>query len=253
MYDGRKERIVATIEARMTSTRLPGKVLMPLAGKPALSHLIERLKRSAYLDVICVATTINAQDDPIADLAQKYGVVCFRGSEQDVLGRVLGAARFVNADIIVETTGDCPAIDHAVVDRGIKEFFTHDVDYVDNCLSITYPNGGFEVQVFRTSTLAEADRLTQDPVDRAHVSYYIYRQPEKYRLYCFKAPPKALAPDLRFTLDVPADYTVMSEVFNVLYPRNPDFTVEDVVAYLRAHPELAALNKSVIPKAAYEL
>src|SRR3990167_111470 len=123
MYAGRNQRIVATIEARMTSSRLPGKVLMPIAGTPALEMVIHRLKLSKYVDAICVATTTNATDDAIVALAEKLGVGCFRGSESDVLGRVLGAAQSAKADIIVEVTADCPFVDPALVDRCIEEFF----------------------------------------------------------------------------------------------------------------------------------
>lgn len=251
-YTGKPNKIVATIEARMTSTRLPGKVLMPFVGKPALAHLIERLKRSQYLDEICVATTTNAADEPIVALARELGVSYFRGSEQDVLGRMLGAARSVGADTLVEITGDCPVVDHRVVDRGIEAFFTHDVDYVSNSLSPSYP-GGFDVQVFPVSVLAEVDQLTQDPIDRTHVSYYIYQHPEKYRLYNVEAPPEAFAPELRVTLDEESDYTVIAAVFEALYPHSPDFSAAEVVTFLAAHPDVAVLNKNVRQKAPHEL
>lgn len=251
-YTGRPNKIVATIEARMTSTRLPGKVLMPFVGKPALVHLIERLKRSQYLDEICIATTTNAIDEPIVALAHELGVSCFRGSEQDVLGRVLGAARSVSADTLVQITGDCPMMDHRVVDRGIETFFAHDVDYVSNSLSQSYP-GGFDVQIFPVIILAEVDQLTQDPVDRTHVSYYVYQHPEKYRLHNFEAPPEARAPELRVTLDEESDYTVMAAVFEALYPHSPDFSAAEVVAFLTAHSKIAVLNKNVRQKSPHEL
>lgn len=237
----------------MNSSRLPGKVLLPLVGKPVLQHLIERLQCSVYLDEICVATTTDAADDALEVLAKNLGVTCFRGSEADVLGRVLGAAQSVGANIIVEITGDCPAIDHRVVDRGIEEFFSHTVDYVANNLMPTYPTGGFEVQVFRTDLLAKVAAQTRDPIDRTHVSYYIYQHPEKYRLHNFAASPEATAPDLRVVLDEKADYDVISAVFEALYPVKPDFSAEDVVQYLRTHPEVAARNKHVKGKQAHEL
>ena len=128
-YKEHKEKIVATIEARMTSTRLPGKVLLPLAGKPALERLVERLKRSLYIDEIVVATTTNQTDEPIVELCESLGVKYFRGSELDVLKRVLGAAESVRADIIVEITGDCPLMDWRIVDRGIEEFYSQNILY----------------------------------------------------------------------------------------------------------------------------
>lgn len=141
MFPGRPEKIIATIEARMASSRLPGKVLLPLAGKPALERLIERLKRSNYLDGIVVATTDKPGDEAIEALAKSLGVGCFRGSEDDVLGRVLGAAQSAGADVICEITGDCPLLDWRVVDRGIAEFFAAPLDYACNCLTQSYPLG----------------------------------------------------------------------------------------------------------------
>ena len=252
MYNSRKGKIVATIEARMTSSRLPGKVLLPIAGKPALEILIERLQRSKYLDGVCVATTINEADDPIAALTDRLGVDCFRGSESDVLGRVLGAAQSVGADIIVEITGDCPFVDPLLVDRAVEEFFAHDVDYASNTISATYANG-FDVQVFPTKILAEVDTLTDDPIDRTHVSYYIYMHPERYRLHNWVADPESYGPDLRMTLDEDADYKALVAVAEALLPTTPQFSARDVTRFLRVHSEIVALNANIRQKEAYEL
>jgi spore coat polysaccharide biosynthesis protein SpsF len=252
MYKQRKEKIVATIEVRMTSSRLPGKVLMPIAGMPALELLITRLKRSKYLDAICVATTTNPQDDPVITLAKKLGVGYFRGSESDVLGRVLGAAQSMSADIIVEITGDCPFEDPALIDRGIEEFFTHDVDCATNLMKETFAIG-FDVQVFPTKVLAEVDTLTQEPIDRTHVSYYIYQHPEKYRLHNWEADPDCYGPDHRMTLDEEADYQALCAVADALFPENSNFSARDITQYLRAHPEVVAINKHVRQKEHHEL
>lgn len=252
MYNTRKEKIVATIEARMTSSRLPGKVLLPIVGKPALQMLIERLKQSKYLDEICVATTTNVADDPIVALATKLRVQCFRGSEADVLGRVLGAAQSVAADIIVEITGDCPFVDPLLVDRGVEEFFARDVDYASNTIHSTYANG-FDVQVFPAKILSEVNELTQDPVDRTHVSYYIYMHPEKYRCHNWEADKDTYGPTLRMTLDEESDYKALTTVAEALLPEYPQFSAREVTTYLRAHPEIVALNANVKQKEAYEL
>jgi spore coat polysaccharide biosynthesis protein SpsF len=247
MYRDRPERIIATIEARMSSSRLPGKVLLPLGGVPALERLIERLKRSAYLDDVVVATTVNSADDAIVEAATRAGAKHFRGSEEDVLGRVLGAAKAHNGDILVEITGDCPLMDHRVVDRGIGEFFGRDVAYAANCLTQSYPLG-FEVQVFPTRILAEVDRMTQDPIDRTHVSYFIYMHPEQYRIHNWEAEPECRAPSVRVTLDEPNDYVLIKEVFDRLSPVTPDFGAADVVRLLADHPELTDINKDVRQK-----
>lgn len=251
MQKKQSHKIIATIEARMTSTRLPGKVLLPLAGKPALERLIERLKRSKYLDEIVVATTVNKTDDQIIELADKLGVKYFRGSEQDVLKRVLQAAQSVDADIIVEITGDCPLVDWRLIDRGIEEFFQKKVDYASNTIQLSYPIG-FDVQVFPTAVLAEVDKLTDNPIDRTHVSYYIYNHPEKYKLHNWQAEKEFFWPNLRLTLDKKADYDFLNIIFKELLTENEDFSVSDVINFLKNNPDLLEINKYVKRKTPQE-
>ena len=248
MKNGKK--IVATIEARMTSTRLPGKVLLPMAGEPNLKRLVDRLRRSAYVDEVVVATTTNAPDDAIAALAQSMGCKVWRGSEDDVLLRVLEAAQSVNADLIVEVTGDCPLIDWRHVDRLIERYTEGAYDYVSNILERTFPRG-FDVQVFSVKTLEEVDRLTQDPVDRENVSIYIYRHPGRYKLGNWAAEGAMRRPELRVTLDTKEDYELLNAIFEKLLPRTPDFSAEDVVGLLDREPSLTALNAAVRQKDPY--
>lgn len=240
---------VATIEARMSSTRLPGKVLLPAAGKSLLEHLIERLRRAKGLDQIVVATTDNDIDGPIVQLARRLKVGCFRGSEDDVLSRVLGAAQALRADVIVEITGDCPLIDPAIVEFCIKRYFEAGVDYVSNVLEPSYPIG-MNTQVFATDTLKEVDRLTHDPSDREHVSLYIYSHPAKYKLLNLSAPPQHTRPKVRLTLDTAEDYRVIKAIFEALYPLKRGFGLNDILAFLDAHPEIAAINAGVQQKPA---
>jgi spore coat polysaccharide biosynthesis protein SpsF len=240
------DRVVCTIQARMTSTRLPGKVLMPAVGRPLLALMIERLQRAERIDGIVIATTEDASSDPIEGLAHDLGVGCFRGSEEDVLSRVLGAARAADADVIVETTGDCPLIDPAVVDRVIEGYQAGGVDYCSNILERTYPRG-LDVQVFPTAVLAEVDRLTQDPADREHVSLYIYEHPERYRLRSVVSDHPESA-DLRLTVDLPEDYELIRTIFEELYPADPAFGLDAILELLSARPELADLNRHVEQK-----
>jgi spore coat polysaccharide biosynthesis protein SpsF len=236
------KRVVAIIEARMTSTRLPGKVLLPVCGKPLLAHQIERLGRALKLDDIMVATTTNAADEPIAELAESLGVKCFRGSEEDVLGRVLGAAEASRADIIVEITGDCPAIDPGIVEEGIESFLTSDVDYVEN---IKYP-GGMNYAVFATDTLTEVELVTRDDMAaREHVSLPIYENPEKYKLMRIEAYDPFRREDICIELDEPSDYEMIKRIFESLYPDNPQFTLTDILAFFKLHPEILKLNDDV--------
>ena len=226
----------------MTSTRLPGKVLLPVCGKPLLAHLIERLQRVPSLDAIVVATTVNSTDEPIVELAHRLGVGCFRGSEEDVLGRVLGAAQAYGADVIVEITGDCPAIDPDIVQRCIDEYFATGADYVSN----TNYAGGMNTQVFSTQVLAEVERVTRDnPAAREHVSLPIYEHPERYRLHYVEAPPDLARPDLVVELDTPEDYEMIKTIFEALYPVNPEFTLTDILVLLDSHPEILDLNAHV--------
>lgn len=239
-----KPRVYATIEARMTSTRLPGKVLLDAAGVPMLQRMIERLRRVPALDGIVVATTTNASDDPIEELTRTLGVGCFRGSEDDVMERVLGAARAHDIDVIVETTGDCPLIDPAVVQTIIDDYFSTSVDYAANVLERTYPIG-MDTQVFATEVLAEAFSLTDAPDDREHVSLFIYRHPELYTLNNRAAPEHQHDPQLRLTLDTAEDLAVIRAVFEALLPVKPDFGLDDILAWLRDHPEIRAINSTV--------
>ncbi len=241
-------RIGATIEARMASTRLPGKVMLPACGQPMLALMVERLRRAPSLDAIIIATTEGADCDPIAALAGRLGIGHWRGPEEDVLGRVLGAARAHGLDVIVELTGDCPLIDPALVEAAVAAWRAGGVDYVSNQLVQTYPLG-MAVQVFPTDLLAEAAARTDDPADREHVSLYFYREPGRYRCLNLPAPPALTAPDLSVTLDTPQDLAVIRAVFEALYPADPAFDLAAIIAWLRANPAVAALNADVRRKA----
>lgn len=238
------KRIVATIEARMTSSRLPGKVLMEACGKPMLQHMIERLQLVPSLDGIIVATTGNGTDAAIVELAESMGVGFFRGSEDDVLLRVLGAAREHDIDVIVEMTGDCPLIDPVLVEDCIRGYQDAEVDYVSNVLERTYPRG-MDTQVFATEILADVANRTDAPEDHEHVSIYIYRHPEIYSLKNIPGPPHLTNPGLGLTLDTPEDLELIRRIFEILYPDIPAFTLADILAVLKNNPELTELNAHV--------
>ena len=238
------KRIVATIEARMTSSRFPGKVLMEACGKPMLHHMIERLQRVPSLDGIVVATTGNDADVPIVNLAQRMGVGFFQGSEYDVLLRVLHSAWAYDIDVIVEMTGDCPLIDPVVVEDCIRGYQVSGVDYVSNVLERTYPRG-MDTQVFATEVLADVADRTVDPEDHEHVSIFIYSHPEIYSLKNMPGPPELTNPGLGLTLDTPEDLELIRRIFETLYPDNPNFTLADILAVLRDNPTLTELNAHV--------
>lgn len=228
----------------MASSRLPGKILADAEGKPMLERMIERLRHVSSLDEIVIATTINSSDDPVEALARRLGAGIWRGSEEDVLSRVLDAASAYQADVIVELTGDCPLIDPAIVNRVISEYRRLGVDYVSNVLERSFPIG-MDTQVFSAKTLADAARRTNDPADREHVSLFIYRHPEIYSLANVKAAQSETRPDLRLTLDTHEDLQVIRKIFGALLPSGNSFPLKAMIDFLDLHPEVAAINAQV--------
>lgn len=228
----------------MASSRLPGKVLAQVDGKPMLERMIERLKHAPSLSEIVIATTQNTSDDAVEELARRLKVGIWRGSEDDVLSRVLDAAQAHGADVIVELTGDCPLIDPAIVERVIDQYKALGADYVSNVLKRSYPIG-MDTQVFATSILADVARRTSDPADREHVSLFIYRHPELYSLANVEADSFSHRPELRLTLDTAEDLEVIRKIFLALLPRGPSFSLHEILKFLDAHPATAAINAQV--------
>lgn len=235
-------RKVAIIEARMGSTRRPGKTMAEIMGRPMLELLIERLKKSKLLDGIVVATTTKEEDGVIEDLTKRLDVECYRGSSEDVLGRVLDAVKVYDVDLIIEITGDCPLTDPEIVDRVITLYLEGDYDYVTSGLECPLPRG-LVVQVFSAKILEEVELLTRgDPVYREHVSLYIYERPKKYKLQYLQVPQELRKPNLRLVVDTEQDITLMKEIFNELYFKKKNFSVRDVIQLLDVKPELVKIN-----------
>lgn len=228
-------KMIATIEARMTSTRLPGKVLMPAAGRPMLEHLVNRLKRVPSIRQIVLATTLNESDQPLVDFARHAGIGCFRGSEDDVMQRVLGAADSVNADVIVEITGDCPLIDPRIVEQVIKMFENNSCDYCSNVGMRCYPDG-MDTQVFYTEALRKSASMTQDAQDHEHVSLHMRNHPQIFRAVTLVAPTNLFWPELRLTLDTGHDFNFIRLLIEQFGPADPCFSCSDVIRYLLDNP-----------------
>ena len=238
---------VAIIEARMRSSRLPGKVLRPILGKPMLELLVERIKGARRLCSIIIATTESVSDDPIEELAQRLNVNCFRGSEEDVLDRVLSAARTYKADVVVEITGDCPLAEPEKIDDMLVSYEHMDFDFMANRLDATYPPGlGF--RIFRRATLEKVDRLTKEPVDREHVTLYVWEHPELFTIYNFQNNLNPRYWDLRLTVDNEEDFLLIQAIFEELYPENPRFGLYDIIDMLERRPELIEINKHIKDK-----
>jgi len=244
-----RPRVVASIEARMSASRLPGKVLMDLAGAPALERLVRRLTRAESIDAVVLATTTNPADDALADWAEARQLPCYRGSEDDVLDRVVEAHHMMGTEIIVEICGDTPLLDPRVIDAAVARFLQGDVDVVSNTANLTWPQG-IDAQVFRFDALEKVARTQTDPAVREHVSLYFYEHPDIYRIHHLAAPTEETAPDIRLQLDYAEDLELIRAVYDRLEPRFGDgFSVRDILDLLAAEPDLAALNAHCLEKA----
>lgn len=239
------EKIVATIEARMTSSRLPGKVLMNAAGISMLEHLVRRLRAVQSIDQIILATTTNKDDIPLVNLAKKLNISYFCGSEKDVMQRVIDAAASINAHVIAEITGDCPIIDPEIVEQTIRTFREHQADYVSNVLVRSYPDG-MDTQVFKLDTLKRSAKMTNDPLDHEHVTLHIRNNPKLFTHVHLVAPPEIHWPELGLTLDELSDYKLLKKIIEYFEKdKNPLFSCTDVVRLLRKYPEYTHINKDV--------
>lgn len=231
---------VAILQARMSSTRLPGKVMRPLLGRPMIERQLERLRRCETLERIIVATSREPSDDPLAAHLGGLDVDVYRGSLSDVLGRYIGAADACSVQgRVVRLTADCPLADPDVIDACVRLHASLGVDYVSNSLRRTYPHG-LDVEAFSLEALRTAGRDSTEAYDREHVTPYIYRNPDRFRCADLVQPTDESR--LRWTVDTPEDFVFVERVYAALYPRKPDFTSDDVRALPFAHfgPEAGA-------------
>lgn len=239
-------KISATIQARMGSTRLPGKVLKTICGKPMLALQIERILQSRLIDEVIVATSVSVRDNPIETLAHSLNVSCFRGSEDDVLSRIIEALRAYNVDIHVEFMGDNPMPDPMLIDSLIGFYLKNSdkYDYVTNALKTTYPPGA-EVFVYPAAVLYDAEKYSADKKTREHVGMHIYQHPERYRVCNIEAPAWLRFPDFHLEVDTRDDLEVITGIYEALYPFNPGFSLAQAIEYLKMHPGLAEKNSKV--------
>jgi spore coat polysaccharide biosynthesis protein SpsF len=240
-------KIVIIVQARMTSTRLPGKVLKQVLGKPLLEYQIERLQRVKLADEIVIATTTKATDNPIVELCDRLLMPYFRGSEEDVLARYYGAAKAHHADIVVRVTSDCPLIDPQIIDRVIQYYIKDPdkYDYVSNGLQRTYPRG-MDTEIFSFKALNEAFLEATEQPDREHVTPFIHRQPERYKLgSVLYADDRS---QHRWTVDTPEDFDLIRKILEAIYPQHPEFSLEDCLHLLDRHPEWSKINAHIEQK-----
>lgn len=240
-------KTVIIVQARMTSTRLPGKVLKPVMGKPLLEYQIERLRRVRLVDELVIATTENDTDGPIVELCSALSVPVFRGSEDDVLARYHGAAVAHGAEVVVRVTSDCPLIDPAVIDEVISCYRNSQppFDYVSNRLEPSYPRG-MDTEVFSFRSLNEAFKEGDLLPDREHVTPFIYRHPNRYSLGNVRYREDQSRH--RWTVDTTEDFELIKRIIESLYPSVPQFALEDILHLMDRHPNWFLINSHVEQK-----
>jgi spore coat polysaccharide biosynthesis protein SpsF len=240
-------RRVAIVQARMTSTRLPGKVLMDLAGRPLLERQLGRLRRCERLDEIVVATTVNATDDPLVDLCRRLGTAWFRGSEEDVLSRYAGAAREAGAELVIRVTSDCPLIDPEETDAVVAALEQRpQCDYASNILERRLPRG-LDTEALWRDVLERLDRVAVSAPAREHVTWFCHTErPDLFELYSVRRPFDAA--DLRWTVDTPEDLAMVRLLYEELGLADAPRPLAEVIAWVRAHPDVAAINAAVEQK-----
>ncbi len=239
-------KVVAIIQARMTSSRLPGKVLMPLANKPVLAHIVERLSYCKMIEKIVVATTNEVSDDLVADYCDNNNIDCYRGSLEDVLDRYYQTAKIHHADPIVRITGDCPVIDPVVVDAVITGYLSGEYDCYG--LGGEFPDG-LDCTVFSFSAIERAWEKAKLKSEREHVGPYIENNPNLFRngmLELFKG-----LDNQRWTLDEPNDYKLLSKIFNELYRLDSPFLTHEILQFIQNNPDLLAINSKIVRNEGY--
>ena len=240
-------KITATIQARMGSTRLPGKVLMTVGTEPVLARVVHRLRRAALIDGIIVATSDRPADDAIVRECNRLQVACFRGSENDVLDRYWQAAQWCGAEAIVRITSDCPLIDAELVDETIQAFLSHSADYTSNALERTYPRG-LDAEVFTIATLERTWRAAREAYEREHVTPYIYEHPELFRLVSVRGQHDHSK--RRWTLDTAADLQLIRAIY-ARFENRDDFGWREVLTLMEQQPWLVELNSHILQKAVH--
>jgi len=238
---------ILIIQARMGSTRLPGKVLLPVAGRPLLEHLVHRMRHVPHVDALVVATTTNPLDDAIAAFCNQHSLHCFRGSEEDVLARYYEAAKSFGAEVVVRITADCPLMDPGILTSAIAAFRQNydDLDYFSNTLRRSFPRG-LDIEMMRFSILEKAFFEANTSYSREHVTPFVIHNAHQFRLGNFFS--RRDLSKLRLTVDTKEDFTLIQNIITALLPEKPDFTLDDIVALLEKHPEWKGINAHVRQK-----
>jgi spore coat polysaccharide biosynthesis protein SpsF len=225
-------KIVATIEARMTSSRLPGKVIMKVRKKILIAYLVERLKKIKNLDDIILCTTKNKTDDVLVKEAKKLNIKCFRGSENNVLGRVVNALKKFKADVVVQITADCPIIDYKIIKQAITIYNKNNYDCVSNSFVRSFPDG-MDVSVVNSKSLIKTNILAKKKKHREHVTLFIKENPKIFKIKNLIASKKNYWPELGVTLDEKKDYLLIKKIINFFYHKKYFFECSDIIELVR--------------------
>lgn len=237
-------KILTLIQARRGSTRLPDKVMLPLANAPLLVRMVERVQAAKLVGTVMVVTTTDAQDDIIETLCNEHQIACFRGHPTDLLDRHYQAAKAFGADVVLKIPSDCPLIDAAVIDRTIQYYIDTlgQFDFVSNLHPATYPDGN-DVEIMPFPILETAWREATLPMAREHTTPFIWDNPERFRIgSVLWETGLDFSMSHRFTIDYRADYDFIYAIYEALYPQNPAFTLNDILALLDKQPEIYAIN-----------
>lgn len=231
--------ILAILQARMSSTRLPGKVLKPILGKPMLVRQLERVRRAGRIDRLIVATSTDPSDDPIEALCRDEGVEYYRGKLDDVLDRFYQAAAPLRPNHVVRLTGDCPLADPVIIDQVCEFYLEGGFDYATNALQPTFPDG-LDIEICRFECLEQAWREAVLPSHREHVTPFIHKNPQRFRIGHFRGD--ADLSNLRWTVDEPDDFSLVTNIYEALYPVDPGFDTAAILTLLAKFPEWKTAN-----------
>lgn len=241
----------AIIQARLGSSRLPGKTLMRIEGESLLGHLLSRIKASRFVKNVIIATTTKENDDKIVGFARENGIEFYRGSEEDVLDRFYKTAKQYNVETIVRVTPDCPLLDPRVTDLVISNYLDGNYDYVSNTIRPTYPDG-LDTEIFSYQALEKTWREAKLPSEREHVTSYMIKHPDTFRLFNVEKEGEDLS-WMRWTVDTEKDLQFVKRIFDELYTTKEIFHMENIVSLLKIKPEILKINKTISRNEGYQL
>ena len=241
MYNNRK--ITAIVQVRTGSSRVPNKVLKVIEGKPIITHVIDRIRLSKYIDDIIIATTDLRRDNIIEEYCRNNNIKYFRGSEQDVLSRFYYTAKSYNVDIIARLTSENPLLDPDIIDIVIKKHIDDNNDYTANNIKRTYPRG-LDTEIFNFNILEKVFNNATKDYEKEHVTPYIYDHPNKFKLSNIEAVGKFNRPDIRITLDTYDDLKLLEVLLH--HFKDKEFRIEDIIDFLNENPKLLDFNKDIV-------